>query len=197
MQRWRWWLCRGNTLVTWDIILSSCILSLSFCTEQNPNTLSWMWRDLPGVAWAHPSWLPRAIPAFPLLPVTQELTYFTKQLWWRYSAFTLEWGKASSESPRNREGPVRSFSSVLNSQPSYFMCIVNYIHANKSVSKIPIEPVSQLSRRGLKKKQLNVANRSHGTCWTYLQNRNRLTDIENRLVAKECRKERDELRVWG
>ena len=34
--------------------------------------------------------------------------------------------------------------------------------------------------------------------WTYLQNRNRLIDIENRLVvAKEWGRERDGLGVWG
>ena len=34
--------------------------------------------------------------------------------------------------------------------------------------------------------------------WTYLQNRNRLTDIENKLmVTKGERSGRDKLEVWG
>lgn len=138
----------------------SCqITLLQSPSPQNPKTLSWVQRDLL-LGCQDPSCLaPMCYPSLssPLQllknrPLLQSSSHETFQVseGTGHPAFTLEWGKAS-ESPWSMEGPVQSFSNFLNSQLSHFMCLVNYVHANKSVISIHIQPVCQLSSRDLKK----------------------------------------------
>ena len=129
-------------------------------SQQNPKTLSWVQRDLLSgcldPSCLAPMCYPNLSSPLQLLKnrsLLQSSSHETFQVseGTGHPAFTLEWGKAS-ESPWSMEGPVQSFSNFLNSQASHFMCLVNYVHANKSVISIHIQPVSQLSSRDLKKK---------------------------------------------